>query len=157
VPVDLSRYVIGPTPYSSGWTWLAVLLAVILVAWYAGVFFFTRPGRSLRDLPLIGGARDKLARRRLTRTLHAIGDGYRSGELSGAAAGAAASRVVRGFLQDVTGVRAEYMQLDDIADGELASAAPLLTQLNDAQFNPDSRVEVGEAIGSAEELIRSWP
>jgi hypothetical protein len=49
------------------------------------------------------------------------------------------------------------MQVDDIADGELASAAPLLAEVTDAQFNPDSRVEMTEAIARAEELIRSWP
>jgi hypothetical protein len=157
VPDDLLRFVIGPTPYSSWWTWLAVALSVLLVAWYAGVFLLTRPGRRLRDVPLIGAARDKLARRRLARAVHAIGVRYRAGDLSGAAAGAAASRVVRRFLQEVTGVRAEYMQLEEIADGELATAAPLLAQLNDAQFNPDSRVEMDRAIGSAEELIRAWP
>jgi hypothetical protein len=157
VPDDLLRYVIGPTPYSSSWSWLAVSLSAILVLWYVGVFVVTMPNRRVRDLPLIGDARDRMVRRRLARRVHAIGDRYRSGELAGAAAGAAVSRVVRAFLQEATGVRAEYMQLDDIADGELAAAAPLLAELNDAQFNPGSRVGVAKAIGSAEELIRSWP
>jgi hypothetical protein len=48
------------------------------------------------------------------------------------------------------------MQLDDIAASELAAAAPLLAQLNDAQFNAASQVDVGHVSESAEELIRSW-
>jgi hypothetical protein len=48
------------------------------------------------------------------------------------------------------------MQLDDIASSEVASVAPLLEQLNDAQFNATSDVDVGQVSDDAEELIRSW-
>ena len=156
MPDDLLRHVIGPTPYSSWWLWIAMLLLLVLIVWYAGVFVSTLPNRRLRDLPVLGGMRDKMVRHRFARTVHEIGDRYRSGELAAAAAGAAVSRALRGFLQETTGVRAEYMQLDDIAGGELASAAPLLAQLNDAQFNAMSQVDVGAVSDSAEELIRSW-
>jgi hypothetical protein len=156
VPDDLLRHVIGPTPYSSWWLWIAMLLLLVLIVWYAGVFVWTLPNRRLRDLPILGGMRDKMVRHRFARTVREIGDRYRSGELAAAPAGAAVSRALRGFLQETTGVRAEYMQLDDIAGGELASAAPLLAQLNDAQFNAMSEVDVGAVSDSAEELIRSW-
>ncbi|HEV7421833.1 MAG TPA: hypothetical protein VGO30_18620 [Mycobacterium sp.] len=156
MPDDLLRHVIGPTPYSSWWLWIAMLLLLVLIGWYAGVFVWTLPNRRLRDLPVLGGMRDKMVRHRFARTVHEIGDRYRSGELAAAPAGAAVSRALRGFLQETTGVRAEYMQLDDIAGGELASAAPLLAQLNDAQFNAMSEVDVGAVSDSAEELIRSW-
>lgn len=156
MPDDLLRHVIGPTPYSSWWLWIAMLLLLVLIVWYAGVFVWTLPNRRLRDLPVLGGMRDKMVRHRFARTVHEIGDRYRSGELAAAPAGAAVSRALRGFLQETTGVRAEYMQLDDIAGGELASAAPLLAQLNDAQFNAMSQVDVGAVSDSAEELIRSW-
>jgi hypothetical protein len=156
VPDDLLRHVIGPTPYSSWWLWIAMLLLLVLIVWYAGVFVWTLPNRRLRDLPVLGGMRDKMVRHRFARTVREIGDRYRSGELAAAPAGAAVSRALRGFLQETTGVRAEYMQLDDIAGGELASAAPLLAQLNDAQFNAMSQVDVGAVSDSAEELIRSW-
>jgi hypothetical protein len=48
------------------------------------------------------------------------------------------------------------MQIDAIAAGELASAAPVLAELTDAQFNADTVVDVGAASDSAEELIHSW-
>jgi hypothetical protein len=156
VPDDLLQHVIGPTPYSSWWLWIAVLLLLVLIVWYAGVFALTMPNRRLRELPVLGGLRDKMIRRRFAGTVRDIGDRYRSGELAAAPAGAAVSRALRGFLQQATGVRAEYMQVDAIAAGELASAAPLLEQLNDAQFNAASQVDVGAVSDSAEELIRSW-
>jgi hypothetical protein len=38
----------------------------------------------------------------------------------------------------------------------VAEAAPLLSALNEAQFNPGSRVDVGRIGSAAEELIRTW-
>ncbi|AEV72333.1 hypothetical protein MycrhN_1720 [Mycolicibacterium rhodesiae NBB3] len=153
---ELLRFVSGPTPYSSWWLWLAVSLSIILIAWYAAVFVFTMPGRRIAGLPVIGAARGELAKRRSIRAVRAIGTRHRAGELGAVPAAAAISRELRAFLQAATGTRAEYMQLDAIAAGELASAAPVLTDLTDAQFNADSVVDVGAAADSAEELIHSW-
>lgn len=153
---ELVSFVIGPTPYSSWWVWLAALMLLVLIGWYAAVFVFTMPGRRIRGLPVIGAARSELIKRRSARAVRAIGERYRAGELAAAPAAAAVSREVRAFLHAATGVRAEYMQVDDIADGELASAAPVLAELVDAQFNADTIVDVGAASDSAEELIHSW-
>jgi hypothetical protein len=48
------------------------------------------------------------------------------------------------------------MHVDAIAAGELAVAAPVLTELIDAQFNADSSVDVAIVSDSVEELIHSW-
>src|SRR5215218_8692155 len=114
------------------------------------------PGRRIRGLPVIGAARSELAKRRSARTVRAIGERYRAGELAAGPAAAAVSRELRAFLRAATGARAEYMQVDAIATGELAPAAPVLTDLTDAQFNADSIVDVGAAADSAEELIHTW-
>ncbi|WP_099040390.1 hypothetical protein [Mycobacterium neglectum] len=153
---ELVGFVIGPTPYSSWWLWLAVLLVLVLIGWYAAVLVFTMPGRRIRGLPVIGAARSELVKRRSARAVRAIGERYRTGELAAAPAAAAVSREVRAFLHAATGARAEYMQVDAIAAGELASAAPVLADLIDAQFNADTVVDVGAVSDSAEELIHSW-
>ncbi len=106
---------------------------------------------------MIGGLREGLARHRHARAVRDIGDRYRAGELDADAAAAALSGELRGFLHSVTGVRVEYLQLDDIADdGALAPAAPIFGELGDAQFNDESHVDVGVVSTAAEELIRSW-
>jgi hypothetical protein len=156
VPDDLLRFVSGPTPYSSWWLWIAVVLLVLLIGWYAAVFLLTVPGRQMRDIPVIGATRSELLKRRFARAVHAIGDRHRAGELAPAPAAEAVSRELRAFLYQATGTPAEYMQVDDIAAGRLATAAPVLTELIDAQFNADSVVDVGAVSDSAEELIRSW-
>jgi hypothetical protein len=136
--------------------WLAVLLLVVLIGWYAAVFVFTMPGRRIRGLPVIGTARSELVNRRSARAVRAIGERHRAGELAAAPAAAAISRELRAFLHAATGARAEYMQVRAIAAGELAPAAPVLAQLIDAQFNADSNVDVGSVSDSAEELIHTW-
>jgi hypothetical protein len=150
------RHVIGPTPYSSWWLWLAIGVSVLLVAWYTAVFLFTMPRRRLRTVPLVGVARDRVIRFRFARAVRAIGDRYRAGELAAAPAGEAVSRELRRFLHQVTGVRAEYMQLDAIESSEIALAAPLLANLIDVRFNAESELDVGVVSRDTEELIRSW-
>ncbi len=156
MPDDLLRHVMGPPSYSSWWTWLALALAIVLIGWYAGVFIVTMPGRKPRDLPVIGATRDALIRRRFARAVHAIGARYRSGELAAAPAATAVSNELRGFLHRTTGVRAQYMQVDAIAESKIGSAAPVLTDLVDAQFNAASTVDVGVVSDTVEELIRTW-
>jgi hypothetical protein len=156
VPDELLRHVIGPTPYSSWWFWLAVVLSLLLIAWYAGVLLFTMPRRRLRTLPVVGVARDRMIRYRFARAVRAIGDRYRAGELAAEPAGEAVSRELRRFLHQMTGVRAEYMQLHDIANSEISSAAPLLASLIDVRFNDHSEVDADRVSRDAEELIRSW-
>lgn len=157
MPDDLLRFVSGPTPYSSWWLWLAVLLLVGLIGSYAALFVLTTPGRHIRDLPAVGATRRELLKRRFARTVRGIGDRHRAGELAATAAAEAVSHELRTFLSRATGARAEYMQIDDIAAaGEIASAAGVLMDLIDAQFNADSTVDVGTVSDSAEELIRTW-
>lgn len=153
---DLLRHVIGPTPYSSWWPWAAVALLLILVASYAAIFLVTMPSRRLRGLPVIGPARDRMVKYRFARAVHEIGVRYRAGELAAAGAGAAVSDQLRAFLHQATGLPAQYMQLESLAAGELAPAATVLADLNDAQFNLTSQVDVAMATDSAEELIRAW-
>ncbi|KWX21642.1 hypothetical protein AFM11_24265 [Mycolicibacterium wolinskyi] len=156
MPDDLLRYVIGPSPYSSAWWWLAGTLIVVLIVWYTAVFVLTSSNQRLRDLPILGAAREELIKRRATRAVRSIGNRYRAGDLAARPAGAALSRELRTFLHATTGIRAQYMQVDDIAASTLAPAAPILSELTDVQFNDRSTVDVGVASESAEELIRAW-
>ncbi len=154
MPDDLLGQLVGPTPYWSGWLWLAVSLAAVLVGWFVGIALW--PRRPLPDLPVLGRLRDRMIKHRHVKAVRAIGERYRTGELDATAACAAVNRELREFLRHATGIRTEYLQFDDIADGVLAPAAPLFAQLNDARFNDASHVDAGRASADAEELIQSW-
>jgi hypothetical protein len=116
----------------------------------------TMPRRRLRAVPLVGATRDRLIRYRAARNVRAIGDRYRAGDLAAAPAGEAVSRELRRFLRQVSGVRAEYMQIEDVENSEIAPAAPVLAHLVDVRFNTASDLDVGVLSRDAEELIRSW-
>jgi hypothetical protein len=157
VPDDLLRFIIGPTPYSSTWLWLGLLLLLLVIAWYAGVFVWTLPSEQLRRSPLVRLLHARVLRRKFVRTIGSIGREYRAGDLSAQQAGARISSTLRSFLHQATGTRAQYMHVDDIGAGDLAEAAPLIARLNDVQFNTASKVDVAEACAATEELIRTWP
>ncbi len=157
MPDDLLRFVFGPTPYSASWLWLALGLLTLVIAWHVGVFVWTLPSHQLRRLPLIRSVHATLLRRRFARAVGSIGERYRAGGLSAAQAGAQMSGTLRSFLHQATGTRAQYMHVDDIGSSDLAAAAPLISRLNDVQFNTGSQVNVEEAGSATEELIRKWP
>lgn len=154
--VDLLQYVGGPQPYARLWLWLAVLCLIILIVWYTAIFVLTAPGRVPAQVPVLSAARDRLIKRRSAHAIHAIAQRYRRGDLEAAAAGAAVSAELRGFLHRISGVRAGYMQVRAIAVSDLAPAAPVLADLVDAQFNADSAIDVAEVSARAEELVRTW-
>jgi hypothetical protein len=154
---DLLRFISGPMPYSAGWLWLGLALLVAVIGWYIGVFVWTLPSETLREIPGVRSLHGSLLRRRFARSVRSIAARHRDGELTAAEAGAAMSRTLRSFLHQATGTRAQYMHLDAVGASELAPAAPLLSELDDAQFNSASPVELNRVGAAAEELIRSWP
>ncbi|CAM5679415.1 hypothetical protein MAUB1S_05048 [Mycolicibacterium aubagnense] len=153
---DLLRYLMGPTPYSAWWPWVAGALVLLVIAWYAGLFIVTTPTRRFGDARLIRVVRGEMTKLRAVRDIRAIAKRYRSGHVPAPATGAALSRALRRFLQSVTGLRVQYMHLGAIAASPVGVAAPLLSELVDVQFNPRSDVDVAAACAAAEGLIRQW-
>jgi hypothetical protein len=156
VPNDLLRHVIDPTPYASAWLWVAVASLTALIAWYAAIFRVTSSTRRLRDIGLIGTARDEMIKRRSVRTIRSIGKHYRTGELAPAAAAAALGHELRRYLQEATGLRARYMHVGAVESGRLAPAAPVLSEIVDIQFNQHSGIDIAATCDAAEELVRQW-
>lgn len=156
MPGDLLRFVGGPTPYSSWWLWLAIILLVVVIVWYAAVFVVTLPNDRLRELPAFGDLHARLTRRRFAGGIRHIIELRRRGELSDAQAYDQMSHTVRSFLHQATGVRAQYLHVDEIAAGTLAPAAPLIAALRDARFGAGTDADPDRLGAQAEELIRSW-
>ncbi|MGE2727477.1 hypothetical protein [Mycolicibacterium pulveris] len=157
MPDDLLSYLIGPTPYSGWWLWLAIALMLVVITWYTAVFVWTLPSHRLRRIPVIRTWHATLLRRRFARTIGIVAEQHRRGELSASHAAARISRTLRSFLHQATGTPAQYMHVETIAAGELAPAAPVFKALDDAQFNAASPVDIGETGSAAQELVRTWP
>ncbi|KDE97606.1 hypothetical protein Y900_001320 [Mycolicibacterium aromaticivorans JS19b1 = JCM 16368] len=156
MPGDLLRFVGGPTPYSSWWLWLAIILLVVVIVWYAAVFVVTLPSDRLRELPAFGDLHARLTRRRFAGGIRRIIESRRRGELSDAQAYDQMSHTVRSFLHQATGVRAQYLHVNEIAAGTLSPAAPLIAALRDARFDAGTDADPDRLGAQAEELIRSW-
>ncbi|OBI74753.1 hypothetical protein [Mycobacterium asiaticum] len=152
----LLRFISGPLRFSAWWPMLGVLLLLTVIGWYAAVFVWTLPPARLRQMPVINGLHARVNRRRFARAIARIGALYRDGTLTPSAASARISRTLRSFLYVATGIRAQYLHVEQLAGGPLAAAAPLFARLNDARFNPGARQDVAELGRSAEELITSW-
>jgi len=132
------------------------LLIIAVMCCYATIVVWTLPSYQLRRIPVLRRLHAVLVRSRFARCVQRIADEYDAGRMSAPAACAAISRTLRSFLHQATGARAQYMQISTVSEGDLASAAPLLIRLGDAQFNAEARVDVADVSRCAQELIRSW-
>ncbi len=141
-----------PTPM--GWLWGVGIIVTAVSGWYLGVLWWTAPGRA--EPVVVGAARTSMTRRRALRAIADTRKRYRSADLSAPAAASDLSGHVRRFLRESTGQRVEYLQLPEIAEGALAPAAPVLTALDDVQFNRDTITDVEVAADAAERLVREW-
>ncbi|BBZ09484.1 hypothetical protein MDOR_36530 [Mycolicibacterium doricum] len=153
---ELLRHVIGPTPYWPWWLWTAVLLLVLVTAWFALVFIATLPSDRLRGRPVVGPVHARLLRRRYAARIADITADHEAGRMSAADACAAISRVLRSFLHQATGVRAQYMQIDALEGSSASAAAPVLADLGDARFTAAPPADVGQLGARAQELVRTW-
>jgi hypothetical protein len=155
---DLLRFLGGPLPLSQWWPVIAVLLVTAALAWCAGVLVWTLPPERLRTLRLLRSVHASLVRRRFLRSLRDITRRFHDRALSPAQASAAYDRTVRSFLSVRSGIRAQYLHLEDLAgtNPELGRAVPLLAALDDAQFNNQTRSDITALGRSAEELVRTW-
>ncbi len=156
MPGDLLRYLGGPDPYSSWWLVGGVAIVAAVIVWCAGALVWTMPAGRLQTIPLIGPLHGRLVRRKFAGAIHAARADYRAGHLSASQAAAVMRRALRGFLAVTTGNAVHYMHIADLQASDLASAAPVFSALNDAQFNTGSHVDVDGVGHEAEELIRSW-
>lgn len=156
MPDNLLRHVFGPQPYSAWWLVWAILLVLVVIAWYSVIFVWTLPSHRLRHIPVVRRMHARIVRNRYARCAQRIAGDYYAGRASATEACAAISRTLRSFLHQATGERAQYLHVGEVADGDLAAAAPLLTRLGDAQFNAETQIDIGDVSASAQELIRSW-
>jgi hypothetical protein len=153
---DLLRFVGAPLPFSAWWLIGGVLLVFVVIVWLTGVFVWTLPPSRLRRMPLIRTVHAWLTRRRFVGAIRAVCRRYRAGAVTDTQVSADISRTVRSFLYVKTGISAQYLHVDEIADGPLAPAAALLGGLNVARFDPQAHTDVAALGRAAEELISTW-
>jgi hypothetical protein len=153
---ELLRHVFGPTPYSAWWLCAAILLLLLVIAWYVAVFVATLPSERLRDRPVVGPMHARLLRRRYAGRIAEITADHEAGRITAPDACAAISRTLRSFLHQATGVRAQYLQIDALAASGVGFAAPVLADLGEARFTDQPPADVRQLSARALEVVRTW-
>jgi hypothetical protein len=154
---DLLRFLGGPLPLSWWWPVIAALLVTAVLAWCAGVLVWTMSPERLRAIPVLRRLHAVVIRRRFLHSLYAITARFQDRELTPAQTSAAYDRALRSFLFLRTGIRAQYLHLQDLAaDASLTRVVPLLAALDDAKFNSQTRSDITTLGRSAEQLVRTW-
>ncbi|MFA6299665.1 MAG: hypothetical protein WC642_10890 [Nocardioides sp.] len=144
----------GPTSYAAWLTWLAVLLPVLVVAWYAGVTWWARsPSRPhLHDLET--QRRDHLAR------LDRVEAEVAGGTLSLRAAHQAISEIVRSFAAAAGPVDARPMTLEQLRVHGHAGLVDVVALVYPPEFSPGAQGGPAErlapALADARTVIGEW-
>ena len=112
---DSLKWIVAPLPYSVFWAVLGVLLILLVVGWFVGVLVWTLPVERLRTIPVLRDISARVLQRKFSAAVGRVDERYRAGELNSRQAYAEMSRILRNFVYDRTGVRAQYMALGEVA------------------------------------------
>lgn len=137
-----------PVAYSSPWGVVAVVLVLLVVAWYAGVTWWTRDRADSRRPGRIHLWR---ARRATFRDLDRVEAAFGAGEMPAREAHRAVSAAVRSFAAAVGPVDARALNLQQLR-GALPQVAAVVEAVYPPAFQPDEDGDAGAVLG---EVLRT--
>lgn len=149
-----------PVAYAPVWSWLAWVLPVVVLLWYAGVTWWTRD-EDASPVPARMRARVQAwrARREHLRRLARIEAEVSHGALSAREAHQAVSATVRSFVAAVSPLDARTMNLEQLR----AAAPPAVVALVEHAYPPAFRAghseaeeRLGPALQDARALVEGW-
>jgi hypothetical protein len=156
VASEYLKWIVAPLPYSVFWAVLGVLLMLLVIAWFVGVLVWTLPVERLRTIPVIRDISARVLQRKFSAAVGRVDEHYLAGELNSRQAYAEMSRILRNFVFYRTGVRAQYMALDEVAHSTAAAAAPVVSALYARQFELADNPDVAAAAHQVRSAIQSW-
>ncbi|MBM7519068.1 hypothetical protein [Nocardioides nitrophenolicus] len=154
---DLPEEFTGPVAYADRWLWIAVGLAVALVAYYLLAWWLTRAPRPAA-LARPGVPLPDVRQRHLAR-LDRIEAQVHAGEITPRAGHQQLSEVVRDYVAAVTTLPARTMALADFRDRAPATLVEVLELVYPPEFAPDddlARELFETAVDRARDLVTSW-
>lgn len=139
-----------PVGYSGWWVALGVALLVLVLAWYAWVFWHTRaprPRPAARDLDDV--------RRRYLAQIDEVGTLVARGELWARAAHQRLSSIVRAFVSE-TGQPVSAATLSELTRRGPAPLADLVRGYYPSEFAPGAASDPTAAAAAARQLVSTW-
>jgi hypothetical protein len=147
-----------PVSYSGVWTAVAVVLPLLVLAWYAGVTWVTRD-RTVSHQP--EWFRVWRTRRAHLHRLERIKVSRERGDLSTRRAHQEVSATVRSFVAEVGGLDARAMNLEQLRASGVPQVVAVVELVYPAAFGPeeggDDEQRLGSALADARELVTAWP
>lgn len=144
----------GPTSYAAWLTWLAVLLPLLVVGWYAGVTWWARSPRRPGAVGLEARRRAHLER------LDRVEAAAAAGDLSLRAAHQAISEIVRSFAAAAGPVDARPMTLEQLRIHGHEGLVDVVALVYPPEFSPGDQGEPGDrlapALADARVVIGEW-
>jgi hypothetical protein len=147
----------APDPYAARWLWVGVGLLALVAAWYAWVWWSTRPRKVVVPARI---APDRMSRLRedYTRQIDLVLARAAAGEISSRRAHQQLSVLVRHFVQEVSGIHAPTMTLTELnaTGSRLTPVSEVVGTLYPGEFGPRETATLVGAGAVAKEVVARW-
>lgn len=153
-----SRGFFPPVDYSPGWIVLAILVLVVLTAFYVLVPLLTR-ARSRESVPTDIDwmpAAGPTLQRKYVDLIEEVRESHHRGELGVRASHQRLSLLLRFFAYESSGVRAPQMTLADLRTRQLTPLGDAVERLYPGAFREIERGSVDEAAAMAKRVVDTW-
>lgn len=149
--------VIPVVPYSVFWLILGCILLLAIPLYYLLAWLWTRPREVLPDPPPVPQAATiERARSEAMTDIGRIEREFREGRLSARRAHAELSRVVRGFVTEATGVRADRMTLAEMRRTPFAGATRAVAEYYPIVFGARDQGSAEQGFNAARQVVTLW-
>lgn len=156
--MDADPVYLEPQHYTVVWPVLGGFILLALLVWAMWVWLLTRaPEEEDGSAPLPPAAVAKLRHEALA-TIDEVEQSVRQGRRSGRSGHHELSRVVRGFVSEVSGLEADTMTAADLRRHGPAHLAGLIEEYYPRQFGIDEADGPGFArsAAAARQVVRGW-
>ncbi|SFN76380.1 hypothetical protein [Mycetocola miduiensis] len=147
-----------PTMYAPIWAILGTILLVLVAAWYLFVWWFSNrkhrmPQPAPAVDPLVEAARLK---GKYYGLIEEVEKAWRAEELSTRAAHQKLGTLVRFYVFESSGRKAQVMTLEDLNQANLRSVADAVEQYYPAEFAAVEQGDVPYSADVAREVVGTW-
>lgn len=154
MPADAPFY--GPLAYSGFWLFLGLAFAAAAVGWVGYAVVSTRPPRAVAEPSIPRVAASPGLRRLYLGRIEEIAALLEAGEIGPRTATQELSRIVRGFVQEATGVRASRMTLEELRRQPVAAVATAVERFYPGEFSAPGEPDAEAALVGARTVVDSW-
>jgi hypothetical protein len=148
----------APATYSPLWSWLGFGILVLVAAWYLFVWWWSRRKHRMPRPPSASNAilEAGLLRDKYYDLIEEVEEAWRREELSTRAAHQKLGTLVRFFVFESSGRKAQVMTLEDLNQANLRSVADAVEQYYPAEFAAVEQGDVPASAGIAREVVGTW-